>query len=114
MLSQLGGNYFETAVSVPLVLEYEDVLARESIGVSSSAATDVIDYICSVSHRQDIHFLWRPFLNNPKDDLLLELAVASQSAKIVTYNLKDFEGCGRFGVYAIRPAAFLAEIGVEP
>lgn len=114
LLSLLGTGCFETAISVPLVFEYEDVLAREKIGVSVSAASDVIDYLCEVSHRQDIKFLWRPFLKDPKDDFVLELAVASQSEGIVTYNVKDFRGSARFGVRILRPVAFLAEIGVEP
>jgi|SRR5690625_755787 len=113
LLSLLGTGRFETAVSVPLIFEYEDVLAREEIGVSSSAASDVIDYLCKVSHRQDVKFLWRPFLKDPADDFVLELAVASQSKTIITYNVKDFRGAGRFGVRILRPAEFLAELGVE-
>ncbi|MDN5872463.1 MAG: putative toxin-antitoxin system toxin component, PIN family [Nitrococcus sp.] len=114
LLSLLGTGHFETAVSVPLVFEYEDVLAREVIGITASAAADVIDYLCQVAHRQEVHFLWRPFLKDPKDDFVLELAVASPSETIVTYNVKDFEGSARFGVRVVRPAELLAELGVEP
>lgn len=90
-----------------------DVLARETIAVAASAATAVIDYLCRVSHQQEVHFLWRPYLQDPKDDLVLELAVASRSAVVVTYNVKDFDGAARFGVRIVRPAEFLAELGVE-
>ncbi|MDN5850115.1 MAG: putative toxin-antitoxin system toxin component, PIN family [Nitrococcus sp.] len=113
LLSLVGTGHFDTAVSVPLVFEYEDVLARETIGIPTAAAVDVIDYLCLVSHRQEVHFLWRPFLKDPKDDLVLELAVASQSTIIVTYNIKDFEGGASFGVRALRPAGLLAELGVK-
>lgn len=113
LLSLLGTGRFETAVSVPLVFEYEDVLSREVIGIAASAAADVIDYLCQVSHRQEVHFLWRPFLKGPKDDLVLELAVASQSTEIVTYNIRDFEGTARLGVRVLRPAELLTEFRVE-
>jgi putative PIN family toxin of toxin-antitoxin system len=113
LLSMVGTGRFETAVSVPLMFEYEDVLAREVIGVSALAAAKILDFLCLVSHLQEVHFLWRPFLRDPKDDLILEVAVASQSARIVTYNVKDFDGIAHFGISAIPPAKLLAELGVE-
>jgi predicted nucleic acid-binding protein len=95
-----------------MLFEYEDVLVREKLGIPSDAAEDVLDYLCHVAVGQDIYFLWRPFLRDPKDDLVLELAVASRSSEIITYNIKDFEGIERFNVRAIRPADFLSELGV--
>ncbi|MFO7679615.1 MAG: hypothetical protein R6X34_06145 [Chloroflexota bacterium] len=41
----------------------------------------------------------------------MELAVAAQAAKIVTFNLKDFKRIEIFGVEAIKPRDFLVEIG---
>lgn len=55
----------------------------------------------------------RPLLTDPKDDLVLELAAAPRSTRIVTYNVKDFEGGERFGVRVVRPAELLAELGIE-
>ncbi len=49
-------------------------------------------YICNIAYKQQIFFLWRPWLSDPKDDMVLETAVASQSRYITTYNLKDFKG----------------------
>ena len=97
-----------------MLFEYEDVLAREEIGIPSGAVEDVLDYLCHVAIGQDIYFLWRPFLRDPKDDLVLELAVASRSSRIVTYNIKDFTGIERFNIKAVRPADFLSELGVKP
>ena len=54
------------------------------------------------------------FLKDPKDDLVLELAVASNCTAIVTYNVKDFVGIEQFNLKALRPAEFLAQIGVLP
>ena len=52
-------------------------------------------------------FLWRPFLKDPKDDLVLEAAVASQSGIIVTHNIRDFEGIEEFGIEAILHREYL-------
>jgi predicted nucleic acid-binding protein len=56
---------------------------------------------------------WRPYLRDPKDDLVLELAVGSQSAETVTYDIHDFVGIEKFGIRLIRPADFLSELGVK-
>ena len=42
--------------------------------------------------------------------MVLELAVASRSRYIVTYNQKDFRGCEKFGVQAIIPEDFLSQL----
>ena len=42
-----------------------------------------------VSEHRRIFFLWRPFLKDPKDDMVLELAVEAEVEYIVTHNLKD-------------------------
>jgi predicted nucleic acid-binding protein len=45
-----------------------------------------------------------------KDDHVLELAVASQVKKIVTFNVKDFKDVDQFGVKIINPKQLLEEI----
>jgi predicted nucleic acid-binding protein len=60
-----------------------------------------------LAHLQDVHFLWRPFLRDPDDDMVLECAVASGSQYIVTHNIKDFRRTSELKVQAITPAEFL-------
>ena len=43
--------------------------------------------------------------------MVLELAVASRSSHLVTYNLRDFRGAERFGIRVVKPEDFLYEIG---
>ena len=114
LLSAIGTRRLEMALSVPLVLEYEDALLRDlaATGLSRADVEAVLDYSCSVAHQQEIFFLWRPYLPDPKDDMLLELAVAASCQIIVTHNLRDFAGGGRFGIEALSPAVFLTRIGV--
>jgi len=114
LVSMIGTGRFDVAVSVPLVLEYESVAKRHGKAslVSDEDIENTLDYICSVAHLQKIFFLWRPFLKDPDDDMVLELAVASEADFIVTHNMDDFGGIEQFGVRARRPGAFLKEIGV--
>jgi len=94
LLSLVGSARFHIAVSVPLVLEYEDALLRQLAETSLSKADihAVLDYLCSVGKHQDIFFLWRPMLRDPKDDMVAEVAVAAGCDSIVTYNRRDFVG----------------------
>ena len=112
LLQLLRNERFEIAVSVPLALEYEAVLLRHAtkLGVKPEEAVGVVDYLCQVAHRQDIHFLWRPALSDPKDEFILELAVAARCAAIVTHNIRDFQGAKPFGVRAMTPGEFLLSI----
>jgi len=54
-----------------------------------------------------IFYLIRPFLADPDDKLILELALASASSYIVTHNRDDFRDAGRFGIGVLTPGEFL-------
>lgn len=111
LLSLLGTERFEIALSVPLVLEYETVLSRQITDLSAEQISDLLDYLCSVAHQQQIFFLWRPTLSDPKDEQVLELAVAAQCDGIVTFNRKDFRAAENFGLWVLEPRQFLQAIG---
>lgn len=113
LITLLGKAHFLPVVSIALVLEYEDVLKRPETlpHLTHHEIETFLNYICSVSQHQHIHFLWRPFLKDPKDDMLLELAIAAQSACIVTFNKRDFHGAEQFGVDIQTPYEFLRKLG---
>jgi predicted nucleic acid-binding protein len=94
-------------------LEYESAAKRFSrtLGLKYSDIDDILDYICTVAEHRKIHFLWRPALRDPNDDMILELAVESEADFIITHNIKDFEGIRSFGILAIGPHEFLRKIG---
>lgn len=116
LLRKVGTGAFDLCLSVPLVLEYESVLKREALlmGYTSDDVDALVNYLCAVGLSQPIHFLWRPQLRDPKDELVLELAANASCQYIVTFNARDFAGSERFGVRAIAPAAFLALLGGSP
>jgi putative PIN family toxin of toxin-antitoxin system len=113
LLELVGRGKFEIVVSVPLVLEYEEVSKRmsRSLGLRHSDIDDILDYLCSVADRREIFYLWRPFLGDPQDDMVLELAVESNSSHIVTHNTRHFRDVEAFGLRATTPVQFLREIG---
>jgi len=60
-----------------------------------------------------INFLWRPFLKDIKDDMVLETAFNANCDYIITYNRKDFSGVEeKFDIKIISPKEFLTLIGV--
>jgi putative PIN family toxin of toxin-antitoxin system len=116
LLTLVGTGRFAIHLSVPLVLEYEEVLLRElpHLQVPRSVVEAVLDFHCTVATRHQIFFLWRPYLPDPSDDMLLELAVTARCDFIVTYNTRDFVGVERFALRVIEPGAFLRHIGALP
>jgi len=116
LLTLVGTGQFDIYLSVPLVLEYEEVLLRElpHLQVSRTVVEDVLDFHCTVATRHRIFFLWRPYLPDPSDDMLLELAVTARCDFIVTYNTRDFISIERFAIRAIEPGEFLRYIGALP
>ena len=113
LVSFLPNDKFSIFISVPLVLEYEDALMRlESSAITEQDIGNFVDFLCEIGHHQEIFFLWRPFLPDPSDDHVLEVAVAAGCDAIVTYNKRDFKGIERFGLRIFDPRELLSEIGV--
>jgi putative PIN family toxin of toxin-antitoxin system len=113
LLTLLSRNAFEVCISVPLVLEYKAVINRSSgeISLAEQDIGDILDYICAVCKHQVLFYLWRPHLRDPKDDMVLEVAVAANCDFIITYNKRDFENLEQFGIEALTPREFLQTMG---
>ena len=110
LLSELTNNCFKPAVSVPLFFEYEAVLKRPGLlpNLRVEDIDNILNYLVSKATLCQIYYLWRPCLKDPQDDMVLELAVQSQSQFIVTFNVRDFSKSALFGITAITPQQFLA------
>jgi putative PIN family toxin of toxin-antitoxin system len=112
ILRAIERGQIQIILSTTLLFEYEDILNRKKpeLGLSEKQIEAVLDNLCRLSEHQKIYYLWRPFLKDPNDDHILELAVASQTEIIVTHNIKDFNGIDNFGIRAIPPKQLLKEI----
>ncbi len=58
-----------------------------------------------------LHYVWRPQLRDPGDEMVLEAAVNGQVSAIVTHNIRDFEAVApKFGVQVQTPAQALLKL----
>lgn len=112
VLKLIDEGMVKPVISVPLLFEYEDVLKRKQdvLNLLDEQINIILDNLCALGELQKIYFLWRPFLRDPKDDHVLEVAVAAKVNVIVTHNIKDFKGVHQFGIEAIPPKNLLEMI----
>lgn len=116
LISLIDKGPFKLNLSVSLVFQYEEILRRQrrSLHVNQDDIADFLDYLCSVANLHEIYFLWRPYLPDPQDDMILELAVNAGCKYIVTYNKRDFRGTETFGIEVVTAKEFLEKIGALP
>ena len=111
LLSKIGKGMFEHVVTVPLLIEYEDVLHRKGmVPISRAAVDDVLDYLCASGLRHKVHFLWRPKLTDARDDMVLEAAFNGQCDAIVTWNVRDFPAAAAIGIDVLSPDLFVKRL----
>lgn len=96
-------------VSVPLVMEYEEVCKRPGMMpfLDAGQIDAILDMLCSRAEEQRIFFNWRPFLPDPDDDMLVELAIAANVPYIATGNLKDLAPARKLGIRIMTPHDFI-------
>lgn len=101
-------------LSVPLYFEYQEVLTRAEHLPPGATAARMLGFLrrfASLAEPREIHFLWRSWLRDPDDDMVLELAMNGAATHIVTFDLRDFEGVqAAFGIQVVTPAQFLASL----
>jgi putative PIN family toxin of toxin-antitoxin system len=105
----------ELLISVPLMVEYEAVLTRrEHLAASRLSAQDVnevLGAVAKVSTPVHFWFLWRPQLQDPADEMVLETAVNGRADWLVTFNERHLAAAARrFGVQVAAPGNAWKEI----
>jgi putative PIN family toxin of toxin-antitoxin system len=101
--------------TVALFLEYEEVLKRpehrEAAGLTLEQVDRILASLASVLEPVEVHYAWRPQLDDVDDELVLEAAINGRAEGLVTHNVRDFaDVASRFGLEVIRPGALLRRI----
>jgi putative PIN family toxin of toxin-antitoxin system len=112
VLQAVAASKLQVAASTALWLEYESVLKRDEIRALHGFSAKEIDAILSALavwvHPVMLHYVWRPQLRDPGDEMVLEAAVNGQVHAIVTHNTRDFaQVAPNFGVQVLTPAQLL-------
>ena len=60
-----------------------------------------------------LHYLWRPQLRDPADEMVLETALNGRADALVTLNINDFKPASHFGLAVLPPSTFLRQLQEE-
>jgi putative PIN family toxin of toxin-antitoxin system len=101
--------------NVALVLEYEAVCRRPAhaleLGLDASDLDLFLDGLAALVEPVPSHYVWRPQLRDPGDEMVLEAAVNGGANAIVTFNQRDFGVVPpRFGIELLLPREALRRL----
>ena len=102
-------------LSMPLALEYEAVCCRTehrlAAGLSDREVRVFLTAVVALAEPVTTHFLWRPQLRDPGDEMVLEAAINGRADALVTFNVRDFGMVpAHFGVRVLLPREAIGRI----
>jgi putative PIN family toxin of toxin-antitoxin system len=115
LIRAVRGAQATLLLSVPLAMEYEAVCRRPEhrmeAGLSGRQVEIFLDAIIAMAEPVRTHFLWRPQLRDPNDEMVLEAAVNGKADVLVTFNVRDYgTAAAQFGVEVLLPREAIARI----
>lgn len=89
ILKEMLRGEIEFTLSTAVVLEYEDVLCRPGLLGNPPVATPeevevILDALCSRAKMVSPWFRFRPILDDPKDEIFVECALAAGARYIIS------------------------------
>jgi predicted nucleic acid-binding protein len=79
--------------------------------MSEADVQGALSALASACDPVNVHFRWRPQLNDPGDELVLEAAVNGRAEKLVTHNVREFSRVSKqFDLSVVTPQQFLQEL----
>lgn len=116
VLKEMLAGKLSFGLSPALLLEYEDVLKRPDVlgtppKISVAQVDVILDALCVRARRGQSYFRFRPVLRDPKDDLLIECALATNASIILTRDSHFLPDALRpYRLSAMTPKEFLQTI----
>jgi putative PIN family toxin of toxin-antitoxin system len=115
VLRLVGIRRLTPLATLPLFLEYEDVLKRAEQRLAHGLTLEGIDEflveLAALIEPVEANFRWRPQLRDPNDEMVLEAAIHGKADALVTYNLADFSAAGdRFQIPVLSPGELLKRV----
>ncbi|MFP4077084.1 MAG: putative toxin-antitoxin system toxin component, PIN family [Halochromatium sp.] len=115
LMELLRAGRIRAVATVGMMMEYEAVLMREeqlaATRLTTSELASFLDGLAALMVPVETHFLWRPQLSDPNDEMVLEAAVNGRAERIVTFNVADFlPAAHRFGLAVERPGDTLRRL----
>jgi len=113
LLRRLRRGELEAVLSVPLLLEYEEVLMRErtALGLAAADVATIVDALAALTLHVATGLSSRPRVPDPSDELVVDAALAAGGALLVTHNARHFRGLEPLGIRVLTPKQFLEEEG---
>ena len=115
LLRRVRRDELVLAASVSLFMEYEAVCLRPPHGLAAGLTPQqvnlFVDALAHLVEPVEVHFLWRPQLRDPADELVLEAAVNASATALLTFNMRHFTiAAERFKLNVVQPGEFLRSI----
>jgi putative PIN family toxin of toxin-antitoxin system len=100
---------FRLLVSAALAMEYEAVCTRtdhlRAAELSLSEVGLFLDAIVAFAEPVETHYIWRPQLRDPADEMILEAAINGRCDLLVSFNVRHFMPASKeFGI-AVMPSS---------
>jgi putative PIN family toxin of toxin-antitoxin system len=111
LLRRLGRGELEAVLTVPLLLEYEEILTRErtALGLAPEDVVVIVDALAALMIHVATGPSGRPRLADPEDEHVVDAALAAGAAAIVTHNVRHFRGLETHGLRVLTPRQLLEE-----
>ena len=99
-------------------MEYESVCFRPehiaAAGLDTRQVGVFLDGLAHIVEAVEVHFLWRPQLRDPADELVLEAAVNAAAQALLSFNVRHFaKAVERFQLRVEQPGSFLRSLKNE-
>ena len=104
--------------SVPLFFEYgakcTSPVHWTAAGLTHDQAHVFVEGLTALIEPVKTHYLWRPTLRDPNDEMVLETAVNGRADAIVIFNIRDYGAVpGRFDIEVLTPATAIRRVRNE-